>query len=159
MGIAMALRRFTLLLTVSLAVIPAVVFAVGPITVEAVIDEATLVRLDTTPAQLIVGNPAIADVTSMGGRILVVTGKSYGTTNFIALDAAGREILNARVSVANGNAQVVRVYKGTAQMSLHCSPECQRTLTIGDDKTQFEPLAEVMSKKFGVVNSATGTGN
>lgn len=158
MGDAMGLLRFGFVLISVLAIVPAA-RAGGIVTVDAVIDEAKLVRLDTAAAQLIVGNPAIADVTPSGGRILVVTGKSYGTTNVIALDTAGREILNARVSVANGSAHVVRVYKGTAQMSLHCSPECQRTLTIGDDKAQFEPLAEVVAKKFGVVNSAIGGGN
>jgi hypothetical protein len=29
-------------------------------------------------------------------------------------------------------------------------------LSIGDDKAQFEQLAETVSKKFGVVNSAMG---
>ncbi len=29
-------------------------------------------------------------------------------------------------------------------------------LSIGDDKTQFEQLAETVTKKFGVVNSAIG---
>jgi len=29
-------------------------------------------------------------------------------------------------------------------------------LTLGDDKTQFEQLAESVQKKFGVANSAAG---
>jgi len=120
------------------------------------IDEARLVRLDTDAAQLIVGNPAIADVTAQDARLLVVTGKSFGTTNLIALDREGREIVSVRLSVKQGQQRQVTLYRGTARQSYHCAPDCQRTLSIGDDKTQFEQLAESVSRKFGVVNSAIG---
>lgn len=122
------------------------------------IDEARLVRLDTDAAQLIIGNPAIADVTAQDARLLVVTGKSFGTTNLIALDREGREIVSVRLSVREGQQRQVTLYRGTARQSYHCAPDCQRTLSIGDDKTQFEQLAESVSRKFGVVNSAIGDG-
>lgn len=156
----MAQNRLTFLLISAVALLPFAAHAElgASASIDAVIDEARTVRLDTAAAQIIVGNPAIADVTPVNGHVLVVTGKSYGTTNLIVLDAGGREIFNAQLNVASGKTQVLRVFKGTAQMSLHCAPECQRTLTIGDDKTQFDPLAEIVTKKFGVVNSAVGNG-
>lgn len=120
------------------------------------IDEARLVRLDEDAAQIIVGNPSIADVAAQSARLLVVTGKSYGSTNLIALDSAGRTILTARLGVAPNDDQLVTVYRGTLRQSLHCTPDCQHVLTIGDDKTQFEQLAESMQKKFGVSNSVAG---
>lgn len=120
------------------------------------IDEAKLIRLGEDAAQIIVGNPAIADVTPQSARLLVVTGKSYGTTNLIALNAKGGEILNAKLGVSEGDRSFVTVYKGAVRQSLHCAPNCQRVLSIGDDKTQFEQLADTVSKKFGVVNSAMG---
>jgi hypothetical protein len=135
---------------------PAAVLAEDPSLVETTIDEATLIRLGTDAAQLIVGNPAIADVSAQSPRLLVVTGKSYGATNLIALDSEGREIFNARLGVREGNKRQVTLYKGTLRQSLHCAPDCQRMLSIGDDKTQFEQLAETVTKKFGVVNSAIG---
>jgi hypothetical protein len=135
---------------------PEAVLADDPSLVETTIDEATLIRLGTDAAQLIVGNPAIADVSAQSPRLLVVTGKSYGTTNLIALDSAGREIFNARLGVREGDKRQVTLYKGTMRQSLHCAPDCQRMLSIGDDKTQFEQLAETVTRKFGVVNSAIG---
>lgn len=135
---------------------PAAVLAGNPVFVETTIDEATLIRLDADAAQLIVGNPAIADVSAQSPRLLVVTGKSYGATNLIALDSEGREIFNARLGVREGDKRQVTLYKGTMRQSLHCAPDCQRMLSIGDDKTQFEQLAETVTKKFGVVNSAIG---
>jgi hypothetical protein len=135
---------------------PEAVLADDPSLVETTIDEATLIRLGTDAAQLIVGNPAIADVSAQSPRLLVVTGKSYGSTNLIALDSAGREIFNARLGVREGDKRQVTLYKGTMRQSLHCAPDCQRMLSIGDDKTQFEQLAETVTRKFGVVNSAIG---
>ncbi len=58
----------------------------GSINVDVTIDEARLIRLDADAAQIIVGNPAIADATVQSARLLVITGKSYGATNIIALD-------------------------------------------------------------------------
>ena len=127
-----------------------------PLTLKVLIDEVRLIRLKKGAAQIIVGNPAIADVTYQSARIIVVTGKSYGVTNLIVLDAKGNEVFNARLGVNGTHKHIVKVYKGTMQQSLHCAPECQRILTIGDDKSQFEQIADSVTKKFGVVQSAIG---
>jgi Flp pilus assembly secretin CpaC len=124
--------------------------------VDVTIDEARLIRLDAEAAQVIIGNPAIADAAVQNAKLLVITGKSYGATNLIALDAQGHEILNVRLGVREDAIRRVTVYKGTVRQSLDCAPDCQRTLSIGDDKSQFEQLADTVSKKFGVVNSAIG---
>src|SRR5690242_902170 len=77
------------------------------------IDEARLIHLDKDAAQVIVGNPSIADVSAQNARLLVVTGKSYGATNIIALDREGRAILSTRLGVAPNDSQLVTVYRGT----------------------------------------------
>jgi Flp pilus assembly secretin CpaC len=156
-GDAMAVHRILRYAVVAAGLTcPTVLLATEPVLVETAMDEATLIRLDTDAAQLIVGNPAIADVSAQSPRLLVVTGKSYGATNLIALDSEGREIFNARLGVREDGRRQVTLYKGTMRQSLHCAPDCQRILSIGDDKTQFEQLAETVTKKFGVVNSAIG---
>ena len=53
------------------------------------IDHARVVKLPERTQTVIVGNPIIADVTVQRNGIMVVTGKSYGVTNLIALDGAG----------------------------------------------------------------------
>ena len=149
-------RSRTLLLTVFLAAsgLQPALSADAPAFLDVRIDEARLIRLDGDAVQVIVGNPSIADVAAQGSRLLVVTGKSYGSTNVIALDREGREILSARLGVAPNDARLVTVYRGTLRQSLHCTPDCQRMLAIGDDKAAFEQLAEAVAKKFGMANSA-----
>ncbi len=151
----MSARRSSIAL-IAIAATATAAWAGAPRAVDVVIDEARLIRLDADAAEIIVGNPAIADVTAQSARILVVTGKSFGATNLIALDARGREILTTRLGVGEGGGRRVRLYKGTHRQSLHCAPDCQRMLAIGDDKGQFEQLAETVTKRFGVVHSASG---
>jgi hypothetical protein len=146
-------RAFAAVLLAALSAAPAA--AEPPPGVDIRIDEARLLRLDQDAAQVIVGNPSIADVAVQSARLLVVTGKSYGATNLIVLDAEGREILSTRLGVAPNDSRLIIVYRGASRQSLHCTPECQRVLAIGDDKAQFEQLAETVTKKFGVANSAT----
>ena len=121
-----------------------------------VIDQAKLIRLEQNAAQIIIGNPAIADVSAQSARLLVITGKSYGTTNLIVLDGEGQELLSTQLAVRGGESRTVTLYNGTIRQSYHCAPDCQRTLSIGDDKSQFDDLAQSVEKKFGVVNSAIG---
>ena len=47
-------------------------------------DQARLVQLPERAANVVIGNPLIADVSIQPGGLTVITGKSYGTTNFIA---------------------------------------------------------------------------
>jgi hypothetical protein len=146
------------LLLVSMLIIPAILVRGSQADelhlVDIVIDQAKLVRLQKDASQVIVGNPAIADVTAQSARLLVITGKSYGTTNLIALDKDGRELFSTRLAVREGKSRKVTLYNGTVRQTYHCAPDCQRTLSIGDDKAQFNDLAQSVEKKFGVVNSA-----
>lgn len=67
--------------------------------VQVVVDHAKVLRLPDKAQTVIVGNPAIADVTVQRNGVMVITGKSYGVTNLIALDATGAllaEFLRAR---------------------------------------------------------------
>jgi hypothetical protein len=150
------LRVLLSALLVVLHGVPEASLAAGSAIVDVTIDQARLIRLKSDAAQIIVGNPAIADVAAQDARLLVVTGKSHGTTNLIVLDGEGREIFNAQLGVREGGVRQVTFYRGTSRQSYHCAPDCQRMLSIGDDKAQFEQLADSVSRKFGVVNSAIG---
>src|SRR6266700_3819459 len=61
----------------------------GAADIDVTIDEAKLVKLPERVATLIIGNPLIADASVQSGGLVVITGKSFGATNFIALDSSG----------------------------------------------------------------------
>lgn len=102
-------------------------------------DQAQLLRLPRPVNEIIVGNPSIADVAIQGGNLLVVTGKTFGVTNIIALDADRNIIQDQRIIVERDQA-VVNLHRGTGRQTYSCTPQCQPNLTIGDDSTYFKTL-------------------
>src|SRR5439155_9529009 len=112
---------------------PAAGFAApAPETVAVNVDQAKLVRLPGKVSTIVVGNPMIADVTLQPGGIVVVTGKGYGATNFIALDRAGEVVVDRIIQVEGPTDQLVTVYRGVERESYSCMPICQRRVTLGD---------------------------
>ena len=98
-----------------------------------------------------IGNPLIADGTLQPGGLLVVTGKGYGTTNLVALDRAGRVVLDREVTVSGpGTGDLVVVYKGTDRESYSCTPECgPRVGTLGDAPAYFSATLGETSARSG----------
>src|ERR1700730_12066054 len=75
------------------------------------VDQAKLVRLPGKVATIVVGNPLIADVTLQPGGMIVVTGKGYGATNFIALDRGGEILVDRQIQVEGPSDRLVTVYR------------------------------------------------
>ncbi|MEX1060920.1 MAG: pilus assembly protein N-terminal domain-containing protein [Methyloceanibacter sp.] len=126
--------------------------------VEVLIDQATLVRLDRPAQEIVVGNPSIADVSVQSGKVLVVTGKSYGETNLIVMDADGKVIANRKLIVQDPRTGFVTLYKGSARFTLDCAPNCTTPLVIGDDSDYFEVISkEIKTKQSISQTSAEGS--
>jgi Flp pilus assembly secretin CpaC len=127
-------------LAIGLVLWPAAALA-APVadTIAVNVDQAKLVKLPSKVATIVVGNPLIADVTLQSGGIIVVTGKGYGATNFIAMDRAG-DILVDRIIQVEGptDQQLVTVYRGVERESWSCQPICQRRVTLGDGENYFK---------------------
>ena len=119
------------------------------------VDQAKLVKLPGRISTLVVGNPLIADVTLQNGGIVVVTGKGYGATNFIAMDRAGEILMDRIIQVEGPTDQVVTIYRGVERESYSCMPVCQRRVTLGDGETFFRAASD----QAGALNSqASGSG-
>jgi hypothetical protein len=118
---------------------PAVAFA-GPAAdaIAVNVDQAKLVKLPTRVATIVVGNPLIADVTLQTGGIVVVTGKGYGATNFIAMDRSGEVLVDRVIQVEGPTDQLVTIYRGVERESYSCMPICQRRVTLGDGENYFK---------------------
>jgi len=72
-------------------------------------DQAMMLRLERPAAEVVVGNPSIADVLIQTSKVLVLTGKSFGETNLIVLDPQGKVTVNRRVVVAEPRSGYVTV--------------------------------------------------
>ena len=101
------------------------------------VDRAKLIRLPERTQTVVIGNPAIADIAVQKNGIVVVTGKSYGVTNLIALDGAGAMLAESTVSVGAPTDAIVVVQRGLERQSYSCTPSCQPSVLLGDANTYF----------------------
>jgi hypothetical protein len=124
--------------------------------IEVLIDQASLVKLDRAAAEIVVGNPSIADVSVQSGKVLVVTGKSFGESNLIVLDGDGKVIISKRLIVTEPRTGFVTVYRGPERQTLHCAPYCTPSLVIGDSPDYFEAISKEIKGKISQ-SSAEGT--
>src|SRR5689334_23394734 len=118
------------------------------------VDQAKLVRLPGKVATIVVGNPLIADVTLQPGGMVVVTGKGYGATNFIALDRTGDVLVDRQIQVAGPTDRLVTVYRGVERESYSCMPVCQRRVTLGDADTYFKSAIDQAGSLSGQASGA-----
>jgi hypothetical protein len=107
-------------------------------TVAVNVDQAKLVKLPARVATIVVGNPLIADVALQAGGVMVVTGKGYGATNFIAMDRSGEVLVDRTIQVEGPTDQVITVYRGVDRESWSCMPICQQRVTLGDGDKYFK---------------------
>ncbi len=113
------------------------------------LDRARIVKVPNGTQTLIIGNPLVADVTMLKGNgSMVVSGRSFGTTNLISLDSSGNAIDETTIKVIPGTQSLV-VLRGAAQESYSCNPRCSPTIALGDD-------AKYMADGIGNVKTRTG---
>ena len=130
-------------LVIGIVSCPAAGFAAAPGDAIGVnVDQAKLVKLPERVATIIVGNPLIADVTLQTGGMIVVTGKGYGATNFIAMDRSGAILVDRVIQVEGPTDQLVTIYRGVERESYSCMPICQRRVTLGDGENYFKSTIE-----------------
>jgi Flp pilus assembly secretin CpaC len=144
-------------LAMGLLLLPAVAFAEPSLDAIAVnVDQAKLVKLPARVATIVVGNPLIADVTLQSGGMVVVTGKGYGATNFIAMDRGGEVLVDRLIQVEGPTDQLVTVYRGVERESYSCMPICQRRVTLGDGENYFKAA---MDQAGSLSSQASGSAN
>jgi Flp pilus assembly secretin CpaC len=106
--------------------------------ISVVVDQATIVKLPDRIATLVVGNPLIADVSLQPGGTMIVTGKSYGATNVMAIDRSGAVLVNRLVEVGGSTDKLVTVFRGLSRETYSCNPTCERRITLGDGPEYFK---------------------
>jgi Flp pilus assembly secretin CpaC len=130
----------------------AVALAAEPISV--MIDRAKVMRISRPADTVIIGNPAIADAAIQDSQTLIITGRSFGTTNLIVLDNSGQAIADEILTVQAGNDAVVTVFKRDERQTLSCNPECGPMLAIGDDAKAFGSVKTQISDHQSISDSA-----
>ena len=95
------------------------------------VNQSRRVMLGGAIANVIVGDPAVADVVMVDAHSVIVVGKGYGATQVMVIDRAGHALLDARVTVIAPNEGRVTVYRGAVGTDYSCAGRCQIMATPG----------------------------
>lgn len=126
-----------ILLAVACAVMAGAAASAGGVAVP--MDEVTLVAFKAPVSTVYLGNSSIADLTLVDSKHVFVLGKTFGTTNLIALSADNKVIVNEPVTVFGRSAGMVTLNRGADTYNYTCTNlHCETRPTPGDPKTYFE---------------------
>jgi len=110
-------------------------------TIKLTLDQAQVLKLPQHTATIILGNPIIADVTLLrGSNSMILTGKSFGQTNLIALDSSGASLGESTVEVTAPKGDMI-VQLGVNRQSYACDPRCEPTVNLGDQTKYTTEIA------------------
>jgi len=99
------------------------------------INKTKVLQIPAPAAAVVVGNPAIADVSVHSPTMLFIVGRGYGVTNVIILDELGQTIMDADIQVGNNKSNSGKrvLLAGKGWQSFDCNPFCQPAPVLGDD--------------------------
>lgn len=136
MSISSLLRPAVILLAVATAS-----GALADDALRVMIDHAKVMHISKPADIVIIGNPGIADATIQDKQTLIITGRSFGSTNLIVLDADGKAIAEQTITVEPSDDNVVTIYRTVDKRLTHqtysCTPDCAPTLALGDEEKAF----------------------
>jgi Flp pilus assembly secretin CpaC len=121
------------------------------------LDNARVIKLPDRAATVVIGNPLIADLSVQPGGLAVITGKSFGATNFLVMDKAGAVLTEHKVEVQGPSDQVVFMFRGSERETYSCTPECSPRITLGDN-TDFFNAAMTETTARNTQSLAAGAG-
>lgn len=108
----------------------------GPLSIEA--NKTEPLRFKRPVASIVIGNPLVADIAIFNEQMVFITGKSYGTTNLMAFDAAGNLVYSNDVAVSSPTESLLRVVRGDEVNSYDCTPTCRSIMNPGDAQDYFD---------------------
>ncbi len=135
-------------------------FSVARADIQVEVNFAQLYELPQDVSTIVIGNPAIADVTIQRSGIAVVTGKAYGTTNMIVLNPAGKVISEQQITVKPRDQGTVTVQRALDRETLICPPSstCERTIKVGDAPANFDAATGQASALSNMAGSQQNAG-
>jgi Flp pilus assembly secretin CpaC len=113
------------------------------------VDRARIARIPEKTQTLVIGQPGIADITMLKNSGMgVITGKSFGETNLIALDGEGNMLGEWTIRVGAEQSDLL-VQNGLNRESYICAPNCLPTVELSDSKT-------IAAERAGAVQAHVG---
>lgn len=88
-------------------------------------NQAKVLKLARPADTIIIGNPNIADASVQDASTIVLTGRGFGVTNLVVIDADGQPVIDEQIIVSRHFANSIRVYRRANVQTLSCTPYCE----------------------------------
>lgn len=113
--------------------------------IQVVMNQAKVVKLSRAADTVIVGNPEIADAAIQDASTVILTGKGFGTTNFVVMDENGNAIVDELIMVSRDDTKTTRIYRGTIVQTVSCTPFCETANRTVSEKRADDEAAAVLA--------------
>jgi Flp pilus assembly secretin CpaC len=110
-------------------------------------DQVRSYELAKPAGQIVVGNPAVADVTVQDKQHVFLFGKAPGMTNMYVLDADGEFLDNLVIRVRATGSGMLVMHRGVERTTYNCTDNCDPTITVGDETGAFSTLQQQVTNK------------
>ncbi|MCA3693365.1 pilus assembly protein N-terminal domain-containing protein [Aquidulcibacter sp.] len=121
------------------------------------VDQTQPLRFERPVTGVVVGNASIADVIVHDARVLFVIGKSTGTTEITAVDAAGRTVFSGTVQVRPANVRdMVTIQRGREISTAICQERCIPNVHSEGTTQGNNPAVTAINQRSGF---AAGSGS
>lgn len=111
-------------------------------TFNVLVDQTVALKLNGAANSVVIGNASVIDVEIHDPRTLLVTGKGFGSTNILVLDAVGRTIYSNMMSVSDNRSDKLTIVRGEGNYTYSCTDMCRATPMVGDDAGHFQSVMQ-----------------
>ena len=125
----------------TLAVIGVALAAPASANISVRLDQNAIMNLRAPAGTVLIGDPAVVDVSLINPRKIAILGRGYGSTNVIITDRMGKVIFQQVIEVSRANSNRVSIYRGGLVSNFTCSPTCERTPSPGEDTSAYQTYA------------------
>lgn len=121
------------------------------------IDQVRPYEIEKPAGQIVIGNPAIADVSVQDKTRVLLYAKAPGLTNMYIFDDDGQVIDNLMVRVRTSTTDMLTMHRGVARTTYNCAGRCEAAPTVGDDRTLFSDITTQVQQKTSQMTSGGPT--
>jgi Flp pilus assembly secretin CpaC len=118
----MAVRRLFALLALAVVFAPAAMAD----SVRVFVDQTVAIKLPGSATSVVLGNPQIADVAVHDSHTLLVTGKTFGSTNLLVLGGSGETVYSNLLAVGDNRTDQLRIITPAATSTFSCVDRCRQ---------------------------------
>ena len=120
------------------------------------VDQAKVIRIEHEADTVIIGNPAIADAVLYDRKTLVITGRAFGSTNILILDANGELVIDEVLRVQPATDSIVTVQRQRQNFTDRCTPLCKPAVAPGDQNEFYEQSINQSDRRNEFASQAAG---